>query len=68
VCCAIVATSGAIARHGAHHGAQKSTTTGSVDLVTSASNEAASGTSIGADGAGSGVPHLPQRVGRSNVA
>ena len=56
------AISGATMRQGPHHGAQKSTTIGSGDAATSASKDAASGTSIGSPGAASAVPHLPQRV------
>src|SRR3954463_7324891 len=49
-------------RHGPHHGAQKSTTTGRCDEATAASNAAASGVSTGTPGAASGAWHLPQRV------
>ena len=64
---AIVASSGAIILHGPHHSAQKSTTTGTAAFATSASNVAASGTSMGAAGEGNGVWHLPHRVGRSSA-
>ena len=53
--CAIVASSGAIIRHGPHHCAQKSTTTGTDAFATSASNAAASRTSMGAAGDGNGA-------------
>ena len=66
-CCAAVSTSGAIMRHGPHHGAQKSTTTGIDDVEIAASNEDVSGTSIGAAGCGSGVWHLAQREDRPSV-
>jgi hypothetical protein len=53
------ASSGATMRHGPHHGAQKSTTTGSFDAATRPSNAAVSGMSIGSAATGSSVPHLP---------
>jgi hypothetical protein len=42
-------------------GAQKSTSTGRADRLVSASNTAASATSIGSAGSGRAVPHLPHR-------
>jgi len=52
---ATFSSSGAIMRHGPHHGAQKSTTTGSEDEAINASKIAASGTSSGSPVAGSAV-------------
>src|ERR1700752_1765655 len=45
-------------RHGPHHGAQKSTTTGTDDALTRASKTSAVGTSTGSPGADSGAPHF----------
>src|SRR6476620_3208657 len=61
---ATFAISGATIRHGPHHGAQKSTTTGCPALRIRASNVSTLGTSIGSAGAGNGVLHLPHRVSR----
>src|SRR5204862_5468135 len=61
---ATLAISGATMRHGPHHGAQKSTTTGRPAPRTSASNEVTVGTSIGSAGAPSVVLHRPQRASR----
>src|SRR5262245_46315771 len=61
---ATFASSGATIRQGPHHGAQKSTTTGSPALRTSASNTATLGISTGSDGGGSALLHLPQRASR----
>ena len=52
-------SSGATIRQGPHHGAQKSTTTGTAAARTSASKEPASGASMGAPGGDSVVPHPP---------
>ena len=52
---AAVSSSGAIMRHGPHHGAQKSTTTGTGALWTIASNDATSDASTGSPGGGSVV-------------
>src|SRR5262245_2674256 len=59
--CATFSTSGAIMWHGPHHGAQKSTTTGTGDFVISASKAGTVATSTGLAAAGSVVlqwPHL----------
>src|SRR3954465_13498988 len=55
-------------RHGPHHGAQKSTTTGTADALIAASNAGASATSRGSAGAPSVVWHLPQRVSAFSFA
>jgi hypothetical protein len=51
-------------RHGPHQGAQKSTTTGSRESLTSASKADALGTSIGSLAAGSGEPQCPHFASR----
>ena len=56
-----LATSGATILHGAHHGAQKSTSTGSADWPMSASNSVGLRVSIGSEGDGSSVWHWLQR-------
>src|SRR5262245_64184827 len=61
---ATFASSGATIRQGPHHGAQKSTTTGSPALLTRASKTASLGTSMGSDGGGKAVLHRPQRASR----
>jgi hypothetical protein len=50
--------------HGPHHGAQKSTSTGTGDFATSASNAVALPMSTGADGAGKLVWHFAHRIVR----
>src|SRR6185503_7123129 len=55
-------------RHGPHHGAQKSTTTGIALLFAAASNVAESVISIGASGGASAVLHCPQRVVRPRAS
>ena len=52
-------STGAINRHGPHHGAQRSRSTGTGERSTSAAN-VASVTVTGAPEAGKGVLHLPQ--------
>jgi hypothetical protein len=54
-------------RQGPHHGAQKSTTTGSDAAEISASNDAASGTSTGSPGAGSAAWQLAHLVDAPNA-
>jgi len=64
---ATFSSSGVITRHGPHHGAQKSTTTGSdVDEI-SASNVRASGTSTGSGGSERAAWHEPHRFGAASV-
>src|SRR5262249_8351307 len=58
-------SSGATIRHGLHHGAQKSTTTGWVASPTSASKATASGTSTGSATAADSPLHDPQRASRT---
>src|SRR4051812_30109323 len=55
-------------RHGPHHGAQKSTMTGSSVDLRSTSNVAASGTSTGSRGGASVARHAPQRLVASRFA
>jgi hypothetical protein len=52
---ATFAISGATMRHGPHHGAQKSTSTGKEDFVIVASKLCSSVTSIGSTGGGSSL-------------
>src|SRR5260221_5541304 len=59
---ATLTSSGATMRQGAHHGAQKSTTTGALLWAIAASNVAASGTSIGSPGGVMAAWHLPHRA------
>src|SRR5262245_42793326 len=63
---ATLISSGATRRHGPHHGAQKSTTIGTFESRTSASNAAALGISIGSALAGRSVPHFLHLPGRPN--
>ncbi len=65
---AAVSSSGAIIRHGPHHGAQKSTTTGTGACWTMVSNAAASAASTGSAGGDSDAWQFPQRIARSSVA
>src|SRR6187401_3539293 len=58
------AISGATARHGPHHGAQKSTITGRCESRMSASNDPAEDTSTGSAGAGIGTPQWPHFASR----
>ena len=60
--CATCATCGATIRHGPHHSAQKSTSTGKRDDPTRASKSAAEGTATGSPGGASTVWQRPQRV------
>src|SRR4029079_11655579 len=54
-------------RHGPHHGAQKSTTTGSSDAAMAESKTSADGLAIGSPGAPSAAWHLPQRVSAASL-
>ena len=63
------ATSGATIWHGPHHGAQKSTSTGSEAVRMSAVKLAAESMSTGSDGCGSAalqLPHWPLWCSRAN--
>jgi hypothetical protein len=57
--CATFFTPGAATRHGPHQGAQKSTSTGTGDVLTISSNPAASA-SIGSSTGGNAPLQLPQ--------
>jgi len=63
---AALAISGATIRHGPHQAAQKSTSTGTDEADVTESKISAVGTSIGVDGWGIAVWHLPHFVGRSS--
>ena len=63
---ATLATSGATIRHGPHHAAQKSTINGTDEAELIESKISALGTSIGVDGCGKAVWHLPHFVARSS--
>jgi hypothetical protein len=52
-------------RHGPHHGAQKSTTTGWEDPAIKASNTLSFGTSIGSAAGGMAVLQRPHRAWRA---
>ncbi len=58
---ATFANSGAIIRHGPHHCAQKSTTTGKADSAINRSKTGARSISTGSPGADKSTWHLPQR-------
>ena len=60
ICRATRATSGAARRQGAHHAAQKSTSTGT-DASRTTSSNVASSASIGSETGGKGALQLPQR-------
>jgi hypothetical protein len=59
---ATFSNSGATMRQGPHHGAQKSTMTGSGDPLTSASKAVVVGASAGSPGGGSVALQPPHRV------
>src|SRR6187431_1503729 len=60
------AISGATARHGPHHGAQKSTITGRWESRMSASNDVSDGTSTGSASDGIAWPQWPHFASRPN--
>jgi hypothetical protein len=60
---ATFSSSGATMRHGPHHGAQKSMTTGTLALDRSASNVRSSSIDTGESAAASGLLQAPHRSG-----